>query len=46
MIKIKTTEDVRKMQKAGSIVADVLCKIDEYIKPGLSTWDLDQRLKN
>ncbi|MDN5313782.1 MAG: methionyl aminopeptidase [Clostridiales bacterium] len=42
MIKIKTTEDVRKMQKAGSIVADVLCMIEEYIKPGLSTWDLDQ----
>jgi methionyl aminopeptidase len=42
MIKIKTTEDVRKMQKAGSIVADVLSMIEEYIKPGLSTWDLDQ----
>jgi methionyl aminopeptidase len=42
MIKIKTKEDVWKMQKAGSIVADVLSMIEEYIKPGLSTWDLDQ----
>ncbi|NLW10954.1 MAG: type I methionyl aminopeptidase [Clostridiaceae bacterium] len=42
MLKIKSTDEIRKMQKAGAIVADVLTMIGEMIRPGLTTMDIDQ----
>lgn len=37
MIYIKTDGEIRRMRKAGAIVAEVLCAIEEHIRPGVST---------
>ncbi|MCK5725612.1 MAG: type I methionyl aminopeptidase [Thiotrichaceae bacterium] len=41
-ISIKTDEEVEKMRIAGKLAADVLVMIEEYIKAGVSTNDLDK----
>lgn len=42
MVKLKTLEDIKKIKKANEIIArlyeDVIPK---YIKPGISTWEID-----
>lgn len=38
---IKTTKDIEKMRVAGKIAAKVLDMIDNYIKPGISTEELN-----
>lgn len=42
MLRLKTAEEIRLMQQAGAIVAEVLEQIGDMIRPGLTTWDLDQ----
>ncbi len=37
MIYIKTDGEIRRMRKAGAIVAEVLCVIEEHARPGVST---------
>ncbi|WP_348666577.1 type I methionyl aminopeptidase [Arsenophonus symbiont of Ornithomya chloropus] len=41
-ISIKTEEDIKKMRIAGQLAADVLNMIAPYIKPGISTGELDR----
>ncbi|WMY94783.1 MAG: type I methionyl aminopeptidase [Arsenophonus sp.] len=41
-ISIKTEEDLNKMRIAGHLAADVLKMIKPYIKPGISTGELDR----
>jgi len=41
MITIKKSSELDKMRKAGRIVGDALKKIEEYVKPGISTLELD-----
>ncbi len=41
MINIKTPEEISLMRKANSIVRDVLLKIEEHIKEGVTTYYLD-----
>lgn len=41
-IQIKTTEDIEKMRVAGRLAADVLNMIGEYVKPGITTNELNQ----
>ncbi|GAB6034631.1 type I methionyl aminopeptidase [Galenea microaerophila] len=41
-IKIKTPEELEKMRIAGKLAADVLVMIEPYVKPGISTGELNQ----
>ncbi len=46
MIEIKTKEEIKKMKKAGEIVATVLAELEKYIKPGVTTSKLDEIAEN
>lgn len=41
-ITIKTPEQIAKMRIAGKLAADVLEMIEPYVKPGITTGELDQ----
>jgi methionyl aminopeptidase len=40
-VTIKTPEQQEKMRVAGRLAADVLDMIGDYVKPGISTDELD-----
>jgi methionyl aminopeptidase len=42
MIYLKSDNEIEIMQKAGRIVAETLAKIEEVIKPGITTEELDR----
>ena len=42
MIKIKTEKEIELMRAAGAITAGALDEISKYIKPGISTLELDK----
>lgn len=42
MITIKSQREIELMRKAGSIVGQVHDEVAEMIKPGVTTWELDQ----
>ena len=42
MIYLKSNSEIEIMQKAGRIVAETLSKIEEVIKPGITTEELDR----
>ena len=43
MFKLKTLEDIKKIKKANEIIARIFRDvIPQYIKPGISTWEIDQ----
>ena len=42
MVVIKSPQEIEKIKRAGRVVAKVLLQIKEYIKPGVSTLDLDR----
>lgn len=46
MIEIKTKEELKKMRKAGKIVAIVLAELEKHIKPGITTARLDEIAEN
>jgi methionyl aminopeptidase len=41
-ISIKTSEEIEKMRVAGRLAAEVLEMIEPYVKPGVSTGELDR----
>lgn len=41
-ITLKTPEEIAKMRVAGKLAADVLEMIEEYVKPGITTNELDR----
>lgn len=41
MIIIKSTREIELMRRAGKIVADTLSKLEENVKPGITTEELD-----
>lgn len=41
-VSIKTAEEIEKMRIAGRLAAEVLEMIGEYVKPGVSTGELDR----
>lgn len=41
-ISIKTPEDIEKMRVAGQLAAEVLEMIEPYVKPGMTTGELDR----
>ncbi|GGI45717.1 methionine aminopeptidase [Paenibacillus marchantiophytorum] len=42
MITIKTKEEIEKMGRAGRILADCHKEIAKMIRPGITTWEIDQ----
>lgn len=42
MIIIKTPDEIEKIKAACAITAEIFTVIKPWIKPGISTWDLDQ----
>lgn len=42
MITIKTPEQIEKMREAGRITAGALREVEKYIRPGISTLELDR----
>ena len=42
MIIIKTPDEIEKIKAACTITAEIFAVIKPWIKPGISTWDLDQ----
>ena len=42
MIKTKTVEEVEIMKEGGKILADILRKLSEAVKPGITTNDLEE----
>ncbi len=44
MIPIKTPEQLRLMRDAGRITAEALLLAEELVCPGMTTWELDQRI--
>ena len=41
-IDLKTPEDISNMRIAGRLAAEVLEMIEEYVRPGISTGELDR----
>ena len=39
---IKTLDEIKKMRIAGKLASDVLMMIRDYVKPGISTGELDR----
>ncbi|MBF0492007.1 MAG: type I methionyl aminopeptidase [Deltaproteobacteria bacterium] len=42
MVVIRSAAEIEKIKKASKVVAQVLLKIKEYVRPGVSTLELDQ----
>ena len=45
-IKIKTADEIEKMRVAGRLAAEVLEMIEEHVKPGITTNEIDQICHN
>lgn len=41
-ILVKTSDEIKLMQEANQIVAEVLCLMENTVEPGISTFELDQ----
>ena len=46
MIKIKSKDEINKMVRAAEIVRDLLFELENIIKPGISTLELDSFSEN
>src|SRR3989338_1163564 len=46
MINIKTKEEIQIMQEGGKILADILAKLVEAVRPGITTNDLEDLARN
>lgn len=42
MVSFKTSDEIKKMQRAGRVVALVFDAVADMIKPGVSTYEIDQ----
>ena len=42
MIVLKSTREIEKMKKAGKILASVHKQLANMIKPGITTWEIDE----
>lgn len=46
MITVKSAEDFRHMREAGRIVGKALSEVEKYIRPGISTLELDSIIED
>lgn len=42
MLRLKTSDEIKLMRNAGRVVAEVLAMVEEMIRPGLTTLEIDQ----
>jgi methionyl aminopeptidase len=42
MIELKTETEIEKMRKAGKLLAECHQRLSRLVKPGVTTWELDQ----
>ncbi len=42
MITLKSKDEIKKMHRASQVVAETLLKVQEMLKPGISTLDMDK----
>ena len=45
MVQLKTASEIVRMAAAGRIVAEVLETLGQMVRPGISTWELDQKAR-
>lgn len=45
MIKLKREKDIKAMEKASKIVGETLEMSRELLQPGITTWDIDQKIE-
>ena len=45
MIIIKNSEEIALMKKAGQITGESLCVARDVIRPGISTWEIDEKMR-
>ena len=42
MIRLKNREELKRMRAAGKVVSEVLMRLEEEAKEGVSTWELNE----
>ncbi|PIR94638.1 type I methionyl aminopeptidase [Candidatus Falkowbacteria bacterium CG10_big_fil_rev_8_21_14_0_10_39_11] len=42
MIRLKTIEEIKVLRDGGKILFDIMMRLGDMVKPGVSTWDLDK----
>ena len=45
MIILKSSNEIQKIKEAGKIVSEALCLAGEAVKPGLTTWELNELIE-
>jgi methionine aminopeptidase len=45
VIILKSAEEIAAMRRAGRVVAEAHALVRELVKPGITTWDLDQAVE-
>ena len=46
MIEIKSEREINLMRNAGKIMKEIQKEVKRFIKPGISTWELNKLIKN
>lgn len=46
LVKIKTTEELALMRESGRLLAQVFAMLDDYVKAGISTMDINNRVED
>lgn len=45
LISIKTEEEIKTMREGGKILGEILRKLTEAVKPGITTWSLEEKAR-
>ncbi len=45
MIILKSSNEIQKIREAGKIVSEALCLAGEAVKPGMTTWELNELIE-
>ncbi|TSC90672.1 MAG: methionyl aminopeptidase [Parcubacteria group bacterium Gr01-1014_2] len=45
MINIKSVEEIEIMKQGGKILAEILKKLEKAVKPGITTWSLEEKAR-
>lgn len=46
MITLKSKREIEEMRKSGELLADVHCHLRSFIKPGVTSWDIEVFVRN
>ena len=42
MITLKSKREIDAMEESGALLASIHVQLRDFIKPGVTTWDIDQ----